>query len=100
MYFKQIHPIQVLNLFASEFIGEFPVILGDFSSRQFEIEFYDNEGHPLFSRKGIISDLPVNKILVDNVNPHTFNYNSQDAREMFDAQDKIIFDKIWAMAKK
>lgn len=94
MHFKQIHPIQVLNLFASEFIGEFPVILGDFSSRQFEIEFYDNEGHPLFSRKGIISDLPVNKILVDNVNPHTFNYNSQDAREMFDAQDKIIFDKI------
>lgn len=94
MYYKQIYPIQVLNLYASEFIGEFPLVLGDFSSRKFEIEFYDEDRHPLLSRKGIISGLPVNTKLVENVNPHTFDYNSQDAREMFDAQDKIIFDEI------
>ena len=93
MYYKQILPIQVLNLCASEFIGEFPLVSGDFSSRQFEIEFYDNEGHPLLSRKGKISGLPVNSKLVENI-PHTFDYNSQEAREMFDAQDKVIFDEI------
>lgn len=94
MYYKQIYPIQVLNLYATEFIGEFSIVLGDFSSRRFEIEFYDNEGHPLLSRKGIISGLPVNTKLVENVNPHTFDYNSQDSQKMFDAQDKIIFDEI------
>ena len=97
MYYKQIRPIQVLNLYANEFIGEFPLILGNFSSRQFEIEFYDNQGQPLLSRKGIISGLPVNSNIVENVNPHVFDYNSQDAREMFDNQDKIIFEKIKEM---
>lgn len=94
MYYKKIHPIQVLNLYASEFIGVFPIILKDFTSRQFEIEFYDNEGHPLLSRKGIISGLPVNTKLIENINPHTFDYNSQDAKEMFNLQDKIMFDEI------
>ena len=96
MYYKKIVPIQVLNLYASEFITRIPLnsVGGDFSSRKFEIEFYDDENHPLLSRKGIISGLPVNKLLIENVNPYTFDYDSQDAREMFDIQDKIIFNEI------
>ena len=94
MYYKKIVPTQVLNLYATEFIGEFPLILGDFSSRKFEIEFYDDEGHPLLSRKGEIYGLPVDTKLIENTNPHTFDYNSEDALKMFDVQDKIIFDEI------
>jgi hypothetical protein len=94
MYYKKIVPIQILNIYASEFIGEFSFTLGDFSSRQFEIEFYDNEGNPLLLRKGNIFGLPINTNLTQNINPHTFDYNSQDAKKMFDIQDKIIFDKI------
>lgn len=74
-----------------------PLILGKFSSRQFEIEFYDKDGHPLLSRKGVITDLPINTTLVENVNPHTFNYSSQEAQTMFDEQDKLIFDIIKQM---
>lgn len=94
MYYKKIVPIQVLNLYATEFVGEFPLVSRDGTSRLFEIEFYDHEGQPLISRKGKISGLPVNAKLVENINTHAFDYNSQEAREMFEAQDKIIFDKI------
>lgn len=97
MFYKKIVPIQVLNLYATEFIGEFSLVLGDFSSRQFEIEFYDNDGHPLLSRKGKISGLPVNTKLTENINPHAFDYKSQDAIKMFDLQNKIIFDEIKEM---
>jgi len=92
MFYKKILPKQVLNLYATEFICEFSLILGDFSSRKFEIEFYDEQGNPLLSRKGVISGLPINMKLIENINPH--NYSSQDAIEMFDAQEKIIFDEI------
>jgi hypothetical protein len=94
MYVKKIHPIQVLNKYATEFIGIFPVTVKDFGTRQFEIEFYDKDGNPLLSRKYTISGLPVNHKLVENVDPHTFNYTSPEAIEMYDAQDKILFDEI------
>lgn len=92
MYCKQIVPIQVLKNQATSFICELPLILGDFSSRQFEIEFYDENRQPLLSRKGTISGLPINTTLVENVDPHTFDYSSPDAEKMFDEQDKFIFE--------
>lgn len=93
MYYKKIFPIQVLNSEATEFICRLPLILGKFSSREFEIEFYDKDGRPLLSRKGVITELPINTTLVENVNPHTFDYSSQEAQTMFDEQDKLIFEE-------
>lgn len=47
----------------------------DFSTRLFEIEFYDDKGNPLLSYQGEITGLPVNASLIENVNPHTFKYD-------------------------
>ena len=91
MYEKKIVPVQVLNQFATEFIGEFCLIKGKFRTRTFEIEFYDKYGCPLLSRKGDITGLPINEKLICLP---TFDYSSPDAKEMFDAQDKIIFEEI------
>lgn len=94
MYYKKIVPIQVLNLYATEFMGIFP-LTKDCSVRLFEIEFYNEEGHPLLSRKGKISGLPINEKLVENLGDKLFTDNMcQEAREMFDAQNKIIMDEI------
>jgi hypothetical protein len=94
MYYKKIVPTQVLNLQATEFICEISFISDDFSSRKFEIEFYDKNKQPLLSRKGEISGLPVNTKLAENANPHTFDYSSEDAQSMLKEQDKRIFDEI------
>ncbi len=59
MFYKKILPILVLNQYATEFICEFSLISGKLSSRKFEIEFYDKDGHPLLSHKGEISGLPM-----------------------------------------
>ncbi len=97
MYYKKIVPAQVLNCLATEFICELSVISGDFSSRKFEIEFYDENKQPLLCRKGEISGLPVNTKLVENANPHTFDYSSPEAQSMFEEQDKLIFDEFKKM---
>ena len=68
--------------------------MGDFTSRKFEIEFYNSEGQPLLSRKGNVNGLPVNEKLVESVNSHSFDYTSKEAIEMFEEQDKIIFNEI------
>ncbi len=95
MYYKKIIPSRELQ--ATEFICMLPLILGNFSSRKFEIEFYDKDGQPLLSREGEISGLPINTKLVKNVNPHTFDYSSPEAKTMFDEQDKFIFDEFKRM---
>jgi hypothetical protein len=97
MYYKKILPAQVLELQATEFICSLPVMLGNLSSRKFEIEFYDKDGHPLLSRKGEISGLPINTKLMESFNPNTFDYSSLEAQKMFDEQDKIIFDELKRM---
>jgi hypothetical protein len=91
MYEKKIVPVQVLNQFATEFIGEFVLIKGKFCTRRIDIEFYDKYGCPLLSRRFEISGLPVNENLICSP---TFDYSSSDAKEMFDAQDKLIFEEI------
>ncbi len=94
MYSKEIVPIQILNAYATEFICELPLVFGDFSKRQFEIEFYDKYGHALLMQHGEICGLPVNDKLVGNVmNPYNFNYKSPEAEAMFIEQDKFIIDR-------
>ena len=92
MFYKKIVPIQILNLYAMEIICEF--FIDDFSSISVEIEFYDDESHSLLSRKLKVSGLPVDEELIKGKNLNNFNYTSDRATEMFNKQNKIIFDEI------
>ena len=94
MYVKKIVPIQISNGYAIEFIATLPIVLGNFAVRHFRIEFHDKDGNPLLQHEGEVSGLPFNEKLVENVNPHTFDYCSPEATQMFDAQDKIVLDEI------
>lgn len=97
MYYKKIFPAQVLNLYATEYICELP-LTNNVRSRKFEIEFYDKDGHPLLSRKGEISGLPIDNNLVEYVDQHNaFDYSSPEAQKMFDEQDEYIFNEIKRM---
>jgi hypothetical protein len=92
MFYKKIVPIKILNSFALYFICEF--FIDDLNSSTIEIEFYDDEGHPLLSRKINVSELPVDEELIEGKNIHNFNYSGDREQEMFNKQNKIIFDKI------
>jgi hypothetical protein len=100
MYLKKISPKPVLELHATEFICELSSYLDNFSRRAFEIEFYDKDGHPLLSRKGKITGLPINTKFVENLDPDTLYlnidalYSSSEVKIMFAEQEKLIFDEI------
>ena len=65
------------------------LILGDLSSTNFEVEFYDNSVHLLLSRKGYISRLPVNIKLIESDGQYTFDYTFSDAKEMTNTQNNF-----------
>lgn len=91
MFVKTITPINILNSFATEFIAQFPIINNRWDSRRFEIEFYDKDKNPVCSRKGEITGLPVNANLTITSNS---DFDSPEIKEMFDMQDKAIFEEI------
>ena len=90
MFEKKIVPIGVLNDVATEFIAEFTLVAKNPATRMFEIEFYNNNGNPLLSRRGEVTGLPVNT----NISVPISDYSSAEVQEMIDAQDKIIFAEI------
>ena len=85
MYYKKIVPIQILNMYATEFMCEFFLVPKDLSSRKFHIVFCNEDGMEILSRNGTmtISGLHVPTTLVEN----TFDYHSHNKpdKRMFDA---------------
>ncbi len=94
VYVKKIHPVEISNKIATEIITEFPIVNNKWDTRMFEIEFYDKDGNPISSYKGESTGLPADKNLVLKTND---DFNSPSVKEMFDTQDKLIFDEIKQM---
>lgn len=101
MIIKQIIPHQVLNqtaivmLLTKEY-SNYPYDSEkqgsiNFTSAKVKIEFYNENKKPIHKSKLIIDGLPVNnniRLISDS------DFTTPDAKKMFDAQNKKIFDEI------
>jgi hypothetical protein len=91
MFIKQIVPIQILNQYANIMLFTIEYSPYLFNSAKIEIEFYDINKKPIHNYKFVIDDLPVDnniRLMGDS------DFTKPDAKIMFDAQHKKIFDEI------